>query len=159
MVPSPEQFIHPLGTGHLANVSALNQNCNTFYYTFDLKPQLATTVPNNFIVYYVRNGFWEEHKLYDSICEIKLSSFCYWSQRCKIRWKNGKILLICGFLLEVPLSLWIAPYSPADDTRSRSTLFHPDKMISDLEQIFDTRVVESGEMVRWNNKLRNPNVF
>jgi hypothetical protein len=86
--------------------------------------------------------------LYDSICKFRLISFCYWSQRCKIKWKNGNFLLICGFLLELPLSFLIAPYSPTDDTRSRSTVFHPDKMISNLEQIFDTRDVESSEMVR-----------
>jgi hypothetical protein len=58
----------------------------------------------------------------------------------------------------LPLRFWIAPHSPAYEARPRSSMFHPDKMISSLEQILHTRDVKPGKMVRWNRRLRNPNV-
>jgi hypothetical protein len=80
--------------------------------------------------------------------KLKLSSLNHWSQRCKIRWKNRKTLLIYGFLLELPLPFWIAPHSPAYETRPRSSMFHLNKTISSLEQILHTMDVKSGKMVR-----------
>jgi len=90
--------------------------------------------------------------------KLRLSSLSHWSQRCKIGWKNRNTLLICGFLLELPLPFWIAPHSPAYETRPRSNMFHPDKTISSLEQILHTKDVKSGKMVGWDNSLGNPNV-
>jgi hypothetical protein len=68
--------------------------------------------------------------------------------QCKIRWKNRKTLLICGFLQELPLPFWITPHFPAYEMRPRSSMFHLDKTISSLEQILHTRDVKSGKMVR-----------
>jgi hypothetical protein len=42
-------------------------------------------------------------------------------------------LLICGFLLELPLCFRIAPYPPIDETRSWSRMFNPDNTIVGLE--------------------------
>jgi hypothetical protein len=80
--------------------------------------------------------------------KLKLSSLSYWSQRFKIGWKSRKTLLICGFLLKLPLRIWIALHSLAYEARPRSSMFHPNKMISSLEQILHTRDVKPGKMVR-----------
>ncbi len=54
--------------------------------------------------------------------------------------------------------LLIAPYPPAYDAGARSTVFHPDKSISNLKQIFHTGNIQSNKMVRRSNKFGNPNV-
>jgi hypothetical protein len=80
--------------------------------------------------------------------KFRLSSLSHWSQRCKIRWKNRKTLLICGFLLELSLPFLIVPHPPAYEMKPRSSMFHPDKTISSLEQILHTRDVKFVKMVR-----------
>jgi hypothetical protein len=85
---------------------------------------------------------------YELYIKLRLSSLSYRSQRFKIRWKSRKTLLICGFLLELPLRFWIVPHSPAYEAKPRSSMLHPDNTISNLEQILHTRDEKSGKMVR-----------
>ncbi len=90
--------------------------------------------------------------------KLRLNSLIHWSQRFKIGWKGRKTLLICGFLLELPLRFRIAPHSPADEARPRSSMLHSDNTISNLEQILHTRDVKPGKVVRRNRRLGNPNI-
>ncbi len=100
----------------------------------------------------------EKQVLFESSIKLRLSALSYWYQRFKIRWKNGKTLLIRGFLLELPLRFRIAPHPPTYEARPRSRMLHMDDTISILEQILHTRNVESRKVVRRYRRLGNPKI-
>jgi hypothetical protein len=96
--------------------------------------------------------------LFESSIKLRLSALSYWYQRFKIRWKNGKTLLIRGFLLELPLQFRIAPHPPAYKAKPRSKMLHTDDTISILEQILHTRNVESRKVVWRYRRFGNPKI-